>query len=199
MVLPIVTYGCEIWTMKKAEHWRIKAFELWYWRRRLRVPWTARRSNKSIPKKITPECSLEGLMLEAEAPILWPPEAKNWLNGKDWGQEEKRVAEDAMVGWHHQLSGQEFEQVSGDGEGQGSLARCSPWVTKSPMWVRNWTKITNKAAGELTGEARPTTPTLGHPPSQLAGSAASCCTLNGPINSVVLFSPVSEFIFLLPY
>ena len=126
MVLPIVTYGCEIWTMKKAEHWRIKAFELWYWRRRLRVPWTARRSNKSIPKKISPECSLEGLMLEAEAPILWPPEAKNWLNGKDWGQEEKRVTEDEMVGGHHWLNRYEFEEIPGDSEGQGILACCSP-------------------------------------------------------------------------
>ena len=77
IVFPVVMYGCENWTIKKAEHQRIDAFELWCWRRFLRVPRTARRSNQSIPKKISPECSLEGLMLEAEAPILWPPEAKN--------------------------------------------------------------------------------------------------------------------------
>ena len=64
MVFPVVMYGCESWTIKKAEHWRIDAFELWYWRRLLRVPWTARRSNQSILKEISPEYSLEGLMLK---------------------------------------------------------------------------------------------------------------------------------------
>ena len=64
MVLPVLMYGCESWTIKKAEHWRINAFELWSWRRLLRVPWTARRSNQSILKEIHPGCSLEGLMLK---------------------------------------------------------------------------------------------------------------------------------------
>ena len=64
MVFPVVMYGCESWTVKKAEHQRIDAFELWCWRRLLRVPWTARRSNQSIPKEISPGCSLEGLMLK---------------------------------------------------------------------------------------------------------------------------------------
>ena len=64
MVFPVVTYGCEIWTVKKAEHWRIDAFELWCWRILLRVPWTARRSIQSIRKEISPGCSLEGLMLK---------------------------------------------------------------------------------------------------------------------------------------
>ena len=64
MVFPVATYGCEIWTVKKGEHRRIDAFELWYWRRLLRVPWTARRSNQSILKKISPGCSLDGLMLK---------------------------------------------------------------------------------------------------------------------------------------
>ena len=64
MVFPVVMYGCENWTIKKAEHWRTDAFERWYWRRLLRVPWTARRSNQSILKEISPECSLEGLMLK---------------------------------------------------------------------------------------------------------------------------------------
>ena len=70
---------------------------------------------------------------EAEAPILWPPDAKNWLIGKDpdagqdWRQEEKEMTEDEMVGWYHQLNGHEFEQASGVGDGQGSLACCSPW------------------------------------------------------------------------
>ena len=77
MVPQVVMYGCENWTIKKAEHRRIDAFELWCWGRLLRVPWTARRSNQSILKKINPENSLEGLMLKAEAPALWPPDVKS--------------------------------------------------------------------------------------------------------------------------
>ena len=89
MVFPVIMYGCESWTKKKAECWRIDAFELWCWRRLLGVPWTARRSNQSILKEISPGCSLEGLMLKL-TPILWPPDVKNWLiwkdpdAGKDW-------------------------------------------------------------------------------------------------------------------
>ena len=74
MVFPVVVYGCESWTLKKAECQRIDAFELWCWRRLLRVPWTARRSNQSILKEISPGCSL---FVEAETPILWPPDAKS--------------------------------------------------------------------------------------------------------------------------
>ena len=89
MVFPVVTYGCESWTVKKTELQRIDAFELWCWRRLLRVPWTARRSNQSILKEINLKYSLEGLMLklklqyfghtdaETEVPILWPPDAKS--------------------------------------------------------------------------------------------------------------------------
>ena len=72
MVFPIVMYGCESWTVKKAEHRRIDAFEPWCWRRLLRVPWTARRSNQSILKEISPGCSLEGLMLNLKLPVFWP-------------------------------------------------------------------------------------------------------------------------------
>ena len=77
MVFPVVMYGCESWTIKKAEHKRIDAFELWCWRRLLRVPWTARRSNQSVLKEISPGCSLEGLMLKLETPILRPPDEKS--------------------------------------------------------------------------------------------------------------------------
>ena len=72
MVFPVVMYGCESWNTKKVEHRRIDAFQLWCWRRLLRVPWTARRSNQSILKEISPGCSLEGLMLKLKTPILWP-------------------------------------------------------------------------------------------------------------------------------
>ena len=77
MVFPVVMYGCESWTIKKAERRRIDAFELSCWRRLLRVPWTARRSNQSILKEISREYSLEGLMLKLKLPIPWPPDAKN--------------------------------------------------------------------------------------------------------------------------
>ena len=83
MVFRIITYGCESWTRKKAVRGRIDAFKPWCWRRLLRVPWTARRSNQSILKEISPEYSLEGLMLKLKLQILWPPHVKNWLTGKD--------------------------------------------------------------------------------------------------------------------
>ena len=77
VVFPVVMYGRERWTIKKAKHYRVDAFELWCWRRLLRVPWTARRLNQSILKKISPEYALEGLILKLQTPILWPPDAKN--------------------------------------------------------------------------------------------------------------------------
>ena len=77
MVFPVVTYGCESWTIKKAERRRIDAFELWCWKRLLRVLWTARTSNQSILKEISPGCSLEGNDAKAETPVLWPPHAKS--------------------------------------------------------------------------------------------------------------------------
>ena len=100
------------------------------------LPWTSRRSNLLILKEINPEYSLEGLMMKLKLSTLRPPDAKSQLNeedtnaGKDWGQEEKELAEDEMVGWHHQLNGHEFEKTLGDSEGQGSLACCSPWGCK---------------------------------------------------------------------
>ena len=79
MVFPVVMYGCESWTVKKAEHLRIDAFELWCWRRLLRVPWTARRSSQSILKEISPWCSLEGMMLKLKLQYFGPPDAKSLL------------------------------------------------------------------------------------------------------------------------
>ena len=103
MVFPVVMYGCESWTVKKAEQWRIDTFQLWCLRRLLRVLWSARRSSWSILKEISPGCSLEGLMLKLKL-ILWPPHEKSWLAGKDpdagrdWGQEEKETTEDEIAG-----------------------------------------------------------------------------------------------------
>ena len=125
-------YGCESWTIKKAEHRRIYAFELWCWRRLLRVPWTARRSNQSIRKEINPEYSAEGLMLKLKlqyfGPLVWGSSLleKSLMLGKIESR-RRRGWQDEMVGWHHQLNGHEFEQALGDGEWQGSLAYCSPW------------------------------------------------------------------------
>ena len=114
MVFLVVMYGCEGWTIKKAEHQRIDAFELWYWRRLLRVPWTAR-SNQYILKEISAEYSLEGLMLKLKfqcfGHLVWRTDSfeKILMLGKIWRWEEKGLTDDKMVGWHHQLNGHEFE------------------------------------------------------------------------------------------
>ena len=132
-LLPNICLVIWLKDVKKAERWRIDVFELWCWRRLLRVPWTARRSNQSILKEISPGCSLEGLVLKLKLRILWPPHAKSWLFGKDpyagrnWGQEEKGMTEDEMAGWHHQLDGHEFGWTPGIGDEQGGLAWCNSW------------------------------------------------------------------------
>ena len=113
MVFPVVMYGCESWTVKKAECRRIDAFELWCWRRLLRVPWTARRSNQSILKEISPGCSLEGLMLKQKLQyfghLMQRIDGKDSDAERDWEQEEKGTTEGEMAGWHHRLDGREFE------------------------------------------------------------------------------------------
>ena len=116
MVFPVVMYGCESWTVKKAERRRTDVFELWYWRRLLRVPWTARRSNLSILKEISPEYSLEGLMLKLNLQyfghLMWRTDLFEKTGedaGKGWRQEEMGMTEDEMVGWHHWLNRHEFE------------------------------------------------------------------------------------------
>ena len=110
MVFPVVMYGCESWTVKKAERRRIDAFELWCWRRLLRVPWTARRSNESILKEINPGISLEGRMLKLQyfGHLMGRDDSLEKTDaGRDWGQKEKGTTEDEMAGWHHGLDGRE--------------------------------------------------------------------------------------------
>ena len=149
MVFPIIMYGCESWTTKKAECQRIDAFELWCWKRLLRVPWTARKSNQSILKEISPGCSLEGLMLKLKLQYFGPPDVKSWLIGKDsdagrdWGQEEKGTTEDEMAGWHHWLDGRESPWTPGVGDGQGGLACCDSWGLKESAMTEqlNWTEL----------------------------------------------------------
>ena len=114
MVFPVVMYACESWTVKKAECGRIDAFELWCWRRLLRVPWTARRSNQSLLKEISPGISLEGMMLTLKLQYFGHlmrrvDSLEKTDAGRDWGQEEKGTTEDEMAGWHHRLDGRESE------------------------------------------------------------------------------------------
>ena len=148
MVFPVVMYGCESWTVKKAERWRIDAFELWCWRR-LESPLDCKEIQPVNPKGNQSWIFIGRTDTEIETPILWTPEVKNRLTGKDsdagkgWRQKEKGMTENEMVGWHHWLYGHEFEQPPGVGDGQGSLACCSPWGCKEldmTEWL-NWTEI----------------------------------------------------------
>ena len=114
MVFPVVMYGCETWTIKKAEHRRIDAFELWSWRRCLStLDW--KEIQPVHPKGDQSWVFIGRTDIEAETPVFWPPHVKSWLigedpdAGRDWGQEEKETTEDEMVGWHHRLDGHEFE------------------------------------------------------------------------------------------
>ena len=113
IVFPVVMYGCETWTVKKAEHPRVDAFELWCWRRLLRVPLNCKEIKPVHPKDQS-WVFIGRTDAEAETSILWPPHAKSWLIGKDpdagrdWGQEEKGTTEDEMAGWHHRLDAHEF-------------------------------------------------------------------------------------------
>ena len=126
MVFPVVMYRCESWTIKKAECWGIDAFGLWFWRRLLRVPWAV------VLKEINPEYSLEGLMpklklqyfgqlIQKRVDLL----EKTLMLRKIEGRRRTGATEDEVVGWHHQLSGHEFEQTPGDSEGQRGLVCCS--------------------------------------------------------------------------
>ena len=131
----------------QVEHWRIDAFKLWCWRRLLRVPWTARRSNQSILKEISPGCSLKGVMLGLKLPyfghLMWRTDSFEKTNvRRDWGQEEKGTTENEMAGWHHQLDGHEFEWTLGVGDGQGGLACCDSWGHKESDTTErlNWTE-----------------------------------------------------------
>ena len=146
MVFPVVMYGCETWTMKKTERWRIDAFELWCWRRLLRVPLTAKRSNQSILKEISPGCSLEGMMLKLK-PLSFGHLMRR-VDSKDWcweglGAGGKGMTEDEMAGWHHQLNGHESGWTPGVGDGQGGLECCNSWSRKESDTTEqlNWTEL----------------------------------------------------------
>ena len=148
MVFPVVMYGCESWIVKKAEHWRIDAFELWCWRRLLRVPWMARRSNQSILKEISPGISLEGMMLKLKLQYFdhlmrrVDSLEKRLMLGGIRGR-RRRGWQDEMAGWHHWLDGRESEWTPGVGDGQGGLACCNSWGCKESDTTErlNWTEL----------------------------------------------------------
>ena len=153
MTSPLVMYGCESWTIKETDRWRIYAFELWCWRRLLRVPWTARGSNQSILKEFNPEYSLEGLMLKLKLQyfsyLMWRADLfeKTLMLGNIEGQ-RKKAAKDEMARWHHWLDGHEFEQTLGDSGGQKSLMCYSLKVAKSWPQLSDW--ITTEALDALS-------------------------------------------------
>ena len=149
MVSPAVMYGCENWTMEKVEHWRTDAFDLWCWRRLLRVPWTAKRSNQLIIKEINLSIYWKDWCWSWSSNTLatwWEDHlatGKDPDAGKDWRQVEKGTAEDEMVGWHHRVNGHEYQQAPRVGDGQGSLACCSPQGCKesdTTEWL-NWIEL----------------------------------------------------------
>ena len=135
MVSQVVMYGFEIWTIKKVECQRLDPLELLCWRRLLRVPWTARRSNQSIQKETSPEYSLEGPMLKLKLQcfghLMWRTDSlEKTLRLEKMEGRRRSVWQDDLIGWHHWLDGHEFEQAPGVGEGQGSLTCCRPWGHK---------------------------------------------------------------------
>ena len=145
MIFPVVKYACEGWTIKKAEHRRIDAFELWCWRRLLSVPWTARRPTQSILKEISPGCSLEGLMLKLELQYFGhlmrraDSLGKTLILGKI-GDRRRRGWQRMrwLAGWHHRLDGHGFGWTPGVADGQGGLACCSSWGGRVG---HNWTEL----------------------------------------------------------
>ena len=146
MVFPVVMYGCESWTIKKAECQRIDAFALWLGKT-LESPLDCKEIQPVHPKGNQSWIFIGRTDVEVETPILWPPDVKSWLIwkdpdvGKDWGQEEKGTTEDEMVGWHHWLNGHGFGQALGVGDGQGGLACCGSWSRKeSDATELNWTE-----------------------------------------------------------
>ena len=145
MVFSVVMYGCESWTMKKAEHRSIDAFKLWCWRRLLRVPWTARRSNQSILEEISPGCSLEGLMLKLKLQylghLIWRVDSLEKILKLAGIGGRRRRGQQSMAGWHHRLNRHGFGWTPGVGDGQGGLACCGSLGAKSRTRLNNWTEL----------------------------------------------------------
>ena len=141
-------YGCESWTVKKAEHRRIDAFELWCWRR-LESPLDCKEIQPLHSEGDQSWVFFGRTDAKAETPVLWSPLAKSWLieknsdAGRDWGQEEKGTTEDDVAGWYHWLDGREFEWTPGVGDRQGGLACYNSWACKESDTTErlNWTEL----------------------------------------------------------
>ena len=144
MAFPVVMYGCESWTVKKAERWRIDAFHLWCWRRLLRVPWTARRSNQSILKEISPGISLEGMMLKLK--LQYFAQLMRRVDSLEKTLMLGGIGDRRRRQWqrHHWLNGRESGCTPGVGDGEGSLACCDSWSRKESDMTEqlNWTELT---------------------------------------------------------
>ena len=142
MVYPVVRYGCESWTIRKVEHWRIDAFELWCWRRFL-SPLDCKEIQAVYSKRSQSWIFIGRTDAESETPAFWPPDVKNWLTdaGKDWRQEEKGTTEDETVEWHHWHNGHGFRWNPGVDDGQWGLEYCSSWGRKESDTTEqlNWT------------------------------------------------------------
>ena len=164
MVFPVVMYGCESWTVKKAEHRRIDAFELWCWRRLLRVPWTCKEIQPVHSRGDQSWVFFGRNDAKAETPVLWLPHAKSWLIRKDpdAGREEKGTTEDELARWHHRCNAHELEWTPGVSDGQGGLTCCDSWGRKesdTTEWL-NWTedaviKILNVGVQKKVNKACP--------------------------------------------
>ena len=151
-------YECENWIIKKAEHWRIDAFELWCWRRLLRVPWTSRGSNQEInPKGNLPWIFIGRTDAKAEAPVLGLFDVKSQLigknldAGKDWRQDEKGTTEVEMVGWHHQLDGHEFEQLWEVVKDREACRAAFHGAAKIQTWLSDSTTTTYFSVWDSSG------------------------------------------------
>ena len=163
MVFPVVMYGCESWAINRAEVWRIDDFELWCWRRLLRVL-DCKAIQPVHPKGNWSWVFFGRTDVKAETPVLmrvysWPSHVKSWLIGKqsdagrDFVQEEKGTTEDEMAGWHHRLNGHEFEWTPGVGDGQGGLAAAIHGVAKNWTRLTNWTELNRLPCWEETDGA----------------------------------------------
>ena len=144
MIFPVIMYGCESWTVKKAKCRRIDAFEVWCWRILLRVPWTARRSNQSVLKEISPGCSLEGMMLKLKLQyfghLMWRIDSLEKLCcWEGLGQKEKGTTEDEMFGWHRWLGGHELSELWELVMDREAWRAAIHVVTKSQTWLSDWT------------------------------------------------------------
>ena len=148
-IIKVMVFPVQMWGLGHKEGWEPKNWCFWtvVLKKTLESPLDCKEIQPVYPKENQSQIFIGRTDAETEAPILWPPDAKSWLTGKDpvagkdWRQEEKETTEDEMVEWHHRLYGHKFEEAPGLGDGQGSLVCCSPWVAKSWTQLSDWTDL----------------------------------------------------------